>query len=216
MVRLLSVGITCLSTIIFLVPAVLIWQYFVLKQRSIRKWFMVLLLAIYFMAVFSVTGLPSAYSLRFNLSLNLVPFADIVNNPAEYVKNTLLNIVLFMPLGFLLPVIWRDYRSAKTMVIVGFAVSFVIETLQVFTFRHTDVDDLIMNTLGTVAGYAVAKRISFGMLLKMPKDNGAVLAKYEPVIVFGMVFLIGFLLKPLVENAVWEAVWSGTWWEHIR
>ncbi|MDE7207116.1 MAG: hypothetical protein K2N90_08185 [Lachnospiraceae bacterium] len=71
-------------------------------------------------------------------------------------------------------------------------------------------------TLGTVAGYAVAKRISFGMLLKMPKDNGAVLAKYEPVIVFGMVFLIGFLLKPLVENAVWEAVLSGTWWEHIR
>lgn len=105
MVRLLSAGITCLSSIIFLVPAVIVLQYFVLRQRSFCKWFMVLLLA-----VFSVTGLPTAYTLQFDLSVNLVPLADIVNSPLEYVKNTLLNIVLFMPLGFLLPVIWREYR----------------------------------------------------------------------------------------------------------
>ncbi len=97
MVRLLSAGITCLSSIIFLVPAVIVLQYFVLGQRSFCKWFM-------------VTGLPTAYTLQFDLSVNLVPLADIVNSPLEYVKNTLLNIVLFMPLGFLLPVIWREYR----------------------------------------------------------------------------------------------------------
>jgi glycopeptide antibiotics resistance protein len=71
---------------------------------------MVLLLAVYLTMVFSVTGLPTAYTLQFDLSVNLVPLADIVNSPLEYVKNTLLNIVLFMPLGFLLPVIWREYR----------------------------------------------------------------------------------------------------------
>ena len=110
MVRLLSAGITCLSSIIFLVPAVIVLQYFVLRQRSFCKWFMVLLLAVYLTAVFSVTGLPTAYTLQFDLGVNLVPLADIVNSPLEYVKNTLLNIVLFMPLGFLLPVIWREYR----------------------------------------------------------------------------------------------------------
>ena len=216
MVRLLSAGITCLSSIIFLVPAVIVLQYFVLRQRSFCKWFMVLLLAVYLTMVFSVTGLPTAYTLQFDLSVNLVPLADIVNSPLEYVKNTLLNIVLFMPLGFLLPVIWREYRSAKTMAIVGLAVSLVIELLQLFTFRHTDVDDLIMNTLGAVIGYAAAKKLSFQMPFQMPENNRTVLAKYEPVIVWGMVFVIGFFLKPLVENTVWEAVLSGTWWERIR
>ena len=33
--------------------------------------------------------------------------------------------------------------------------SFTIEVLQLFTFRLTDIDDLIMNTLGTLLGYGI-------------------------------------------------------------
>lgn len=75
-----------------------------------------LITAVYFMAVYLVTGLPTAYTLRFDFSLNLIPLIDIMNNPTEYMKNTVLNILLFMPLGFLLPVIWSEYRDAKKMV----------------------------------------------------------------------------------------------------
>lgn len=48
MVRLLSIGIECIS-------AVVVLQFFVLRQRSFWRFVMVLLLAFYGIAVFSVT-----------------------------------------------------------------------------------------------------------------------------------------------------------------
>ena len=35
--------------------------------------------------------------------------------------------------------------------------SFLIEVIQLFTFRASDIDDLLMNTLGTVIGFALSK-----------------------------------------------------------
>lgn len=37
--------------------------------------------------------------------------------------------------------------------------SLSIEILQLFTFRATDVDDLMMNTIGALVGYGIAKLI---------------------------------------------------------
>lgn len=168
------------------------------------------------MAVYSVTGLPSAYTLRFDFSLNLIPLIDIMNSPVEYIKNTVLNILLFMPLGFLLPVIWSEYRNAKKTVLTGLAMSVIIEILQIFTFRFTDIDDLITNTLGTVLGFGIAKMISFKPSFKISEREKTVFMKYELVILLGSVFLIGFFLKPLVSNVIWDTVLSSSWWESIK
>lgn len=216
MVRLLSMGIECFSSMIFLVPIIFILQYICFKQRHFCRFVLVLIIAIYFMAVFSITGLPTAYTLRFDFSINPIPFVDIINSPAEYIKNTLLNILLFLPLGFLLPVLWNAYRDAKKTVFAGFAVSVFVELLQIFTFRLTDVDDLITNTLGTALGYGIAKILSFKLPFKIPQNEKTVPVKYEPLILFGTVFLISFFLKPLVSNAMWDAALSSAWWEKIR
>lgn len=216
MVRLLSMGIECVSSMAFLLPVMIILQYILFKQHSFYQFVMVLITAVYFMAMYSVTGLPTAYTLRFDFSLNLIPLIDIVNSPAEYIKNTALNILLFMPLGFLLPVIWSEYRDAKKIVLMGLVVSIIIEVLQIFTFRFTDIDDLITNTLGAVLGYGIAKKISFKLPLKISEKEKTVPVKHEPVIILGTVFLIGFFLKPLVSNAIWDIVLSGSWWESIK
>lgn len=216
MVRLLSTGIECVSSMVFLIPTIIILQYILCKQRSFYQFVMVLVTAIYFMAVYSVTGVPTAYTLRFNFSLNLIPLIDIMNSPAEYIKNTVLNILLFMPLGFLLPVIWSAYRDAKKTVLTGLAMSVIIEILQIFTFRFTDIDDLITNTLGTALGYGIAKMISFKLPLKISKKEKTVPMKHGPVIIWGTVFLIGFFLKPLVSNVIWDAVLYSSWWKSIK
>lgn len=52
MVRLLSIGIEVFSSLIFVVPAVLVLQYAVLKQRSFFKMAAVMIFACYLMAVF--------------------------------------------------------------------------------------------------------------------------------------------------------------------
>lgn len=64
-----------------------------------------------------------------------------------------LNIIMFIPLGFLLPLIWKEYRKIYKALRVGFCFSFAIEFCQLFNFRITDVDDLVMNTLGACVGY---------------------------------------------------------------
>lgn len=67
----------------------------------------------------------------------------------------ILNIIMFMPFGFLLPLIWKNCRSLFPVLMSGFSYSLAIEFCQLFNNRVTDVNDLIMNTLGAVCGYLI-------------------------------------------------------------
>lgn len=80
--------------------------------------------------------------------LNLIP---MVTEPMILM---LLNFLLFLPLGLLLPLVARKTAwSWRKMLALGLAVSFVIEFVQYFGGRAADVDDLMMNAAGTVFGY---------------------------------------------------------------
>lgn len=215
MVRLLSIGIECLSSIIFILPAMVILRYTLWKSYDFGKRFMVFLFAIYTIAVFSAVGMPTAYDLQVSPNFHLIPLINILHDSVEYVKNTILNVLLFVPMGFLLPVIWQEYRSAKKTVWMGLAISLSIELSQIFTFRLTDIDDLLTNTLGTFLGYYCGKKIMF----KLPAvsiNAQQICVKHEAVFILGAVFLIGFFLKPLVSNAVWDLVLSSSLWESVK
>lgn len=86
--------------------------------------------------------------------INLIPFAKcgIVTN--------MLNILMFMPLGFLLPLIWKNFDKAYKAMLFGFCMSLAIELAQLMCLRTTDINDLIMNTLGTLIGYLCWKLFS--------------------------------------------------------
>lgn len=84
----------------------------------------------------------------FNPNINLVPCSDGMS------FSFILNIFLFMPLGFLCPMISKKFESIKNTVLMGFGLSLCIEISQLFTLhRATDIDDLLTNVIGTVAGY---------------------------------------------------------------
>lgn len=76
------------------------------------------------------------------------------------ILNLLGNVTLFMPLGFLMPVLWGKCRCIKQTLLIGVALSVFIETIQYFVGRSSDIDDVILNTLGCVTGYIVHKYIS--------------------------------------------------------
>ncbi|MCP1136595.1 VanZ family protein [Paenibacillus polysaccharolyticus] len=88
----------------------------------------------------------------------------------------LLNILLFMPLGFLLP-LWRpSVNSIKKVAKTGLTVSLTIELLQlviriaVGNGRSTDINDLIANTSGSVLGFIVLSLLTrlIGQKLILP------------------------------------------------
>ena len=70
--------------------------------------------------------------------------------------NVLLNVAMFAPLGFLLPLLTEKVQKWYRMLAVGFCTSLAIEVLQYLLCRGLfDVDDLLCNTLGAMAGYWV-------------------------------------------------------------
>ncbi len=73
------------------------------------------------------------------------------------VVNMLGNLVLFVPVGFLLPLVSERFKRLKPAVTAGAAISLMIEIIQYIIGRSADVDDLILNTLGFLCGYIALK-----------------------------------------------------------
>ena len=74
---------------------------------------------------------------------------------------TLLNIILFIPFGFFSPIVFSKLQHKRIYgVLIGIIFSMVIEFLQIFTGRFVQLDDMLMNTLGTIIGYKVSIIIS--------------------------------------------------------
>ncbi len=76
------------------------------------------------------------------------------NYTAKNWANVLLNVAMFGPLGFLLPLLGEQFRKWYLTLPTGFGLSLAIELMQLATGRGIcDVDDLFANTLGTAMGY---------------------------------------------------------------
>ncbi|MGN0536992.1 MAG: VanZ family protein [Acutalibacteraceae bacterium] len=91
--------------------------------------------------------------------LRLVPFEVIGQQfqylfsgyPMPFLFNVVGNILMFVPMGFFLPLL-KKLSFPKT-VLCGFLFSLFIELAQLPLDRVTDVDDLILNTTGTAVGF---------------------------------------------------------------
>lgn len=93
---------------------------------------------------------------------NLKPFTEITRylnhvNEIGYfgvALNLFGNVVCFMPLGFVLPILSNRKWGLIRITIISFLASLVIEITQLVTkLGSCDVDDIIMNTLGGFFGY---------------------------------------------------------------
>ena len=90
--------------------------------------------------------------------INLVPFVYLLDYPEkwEIVLNLVGNTAMFLPLGIVWPVCFRQLNTPARAIAAGAGVSLTIELLQLpFFDRVSDVDDLILNTLGFALGYGL-------------------------------------------------------------
>ena len=95
---------------------------------------------------------------------NLTPFQEIKRfwiyrkqlGHFAVVSNLLGNVVGFIPFGFMLPCISRRTRGFLLITLSGFNLSLCVECIQLVSrVGSFDVDDMILNTLGTALGYVV-------------------------------------------------------------
>lgn len=161
-----------------------------------RKCIQYYLFACYLAVVYVLVGLPNVTYIRAELNLNLLPFAGMLDDW----KNSILNILLFLPLGIMLPLLWSNFRNTGKTILFGFAMSLAIELLQILTFRATDVNDLITNTLGAYLG-----NLSATALLRK-YNPAAENSTHELYIVIAAVLLSMFFIYPFVSAALWDSI----------
>lgn len=176
---------------------ILIPVYWMLNSayfHNSRKSFFYFLFSCYLSVVYVLVGLPNVTYIRPEVNLNLIPIAGMIDDW----KNSILNVLLFVPLGVMLPLLWNKFRNAKSTVLFGFLMSLAIEVFQILTFRATDVNDLITNTLGAYFGFLCAK-----LWLRKHLPTGAGKAG-EACIVFAVVLIVMFFVYPFVSAALWD------------
>lgn len=207
----LSVGIDLVSAFIVLLPILCLFLYL----RDCKQTLQFALFMFYLCAVFSLVGIPSIQSLTFDPSCNWIPLVDGVHAPLSYLKNTCLNVLLFLPLGVLLPLFLGDACSMKTAAVWGFGLSLFIELIQLFTLRLTDVDDLITNTLGAILGYFLARPF-YAARPALSSGCPGTKRPVHPLALTLIAFLVMFIAQPLISGAIWNVLLESPLWERIR
>lgn len=136
----------------------------VLKIRKSISWKCIFELAfcIYAITLLKITGIfELTYSLSGIFNYNLIPFIGSSIIPV------LLNFILFVPYGFLLPLVFRSFKwNFKNIIFISGLTSFIIELLQMFGGRYAETDDLLINTLGAFSGFVI-----YSCICMLKKDN---------------------------------------------
>ena len=109
---------------------------------------------LYFTLMPIITSLPFVFNHSY-VSMNLVPFIDVLTGRGDFIRQVVLNIIMTIPFGFLLPLIKNKKTNLIKIVLCTFLLSLSIEILQplINDFRASDITDLITNVLGGIIGY---------------------------------------------------------------
>lgn len=156
------------------VPFYIVTRFIILmKNKTAKNWLREIVLLIFIMycvGVASQTFIPKIefgntklFLVNQNVfgEINLIPGKVLVDSYYEVIHNynylyfivdVIGNISLFVPIGFLIPTLWKNV-SMKHILIIALSSSLCIELLQLPQARGTDIDDLWLNVIGAVVGF---------------------------------------------------------------
>lgn len=94
----------------------------------------------------------------FPFQINIRPLIYLFDYPTmrEALLNLIGNITMFIPVGIVWPFVFRKLDKPWKVIAAGAGFPLVIEILQLpFYDRVSDIDDLILNTVGYLTGYLI-------------------------------------------------------------
>lgn len=160
--------------IIFLI--ILIYKKIYWKKIIINSFFYM-----YIIALISVTIFPIPIQWIDEIKIywwqnnNFIPFISIsdilLNNNLSIfikVKQIIGNIIIFIPMWFFINYMYKNKIIFSKILIIGFLSSFSIELIQYlishilwFNYKSSDIDDILLNTLGFIWWVFLHKVIMF-------------------------------------------------------
>ena len=139
--------------------------YFIMRKRMpLLRQIAYFLFVVCVLVISTATFLDGRAILVTEHSLNLIPFRFITETwdmgVRKQITQTIANILMFLPLGFIFPVAFKKARTFYKTAICMLLFSFLIEFVQYFIGRSADIDDLILNTSGAMLGYFLFYKLS--------------------------------------------------------
>ena len=130
----------------------------VLKEKG-NIWLKILLgmFAMYMAHLFYVLLSPTYFFRRFSFStqrLSLVPFRAL-REWLAHPFNFFGNVILFLPMGFFEVLLHPTYSRKRQLLqsaLTAAGISLFVEIAQLFNYRVSDIDDIILNTIGGTLG----------------------------------------------------------------
>ena len=208
------VGISFIfSSILFTITWIIFRIRFYIKNKPINKLrevfinlFFIYFLILVNLTIFKYGELIIDFDTRFYI--NYIPLLETIKmftndfidiHTAFY--NVIGNILLFIPLGFCIPLFFNKKNKLSKVILYGFTASLTIEVLQLFTpYSITDIDDIIFNTLGTVIGfiifniiYTILKNYKIGNFIRNLSssfDGNLILIVAKPIGIMILLFII--------------------------
>jgi glycopeptide antibiotics resistance protein len=136
-----------------------------LRRLMIEALFVAYAAALLYVVVYPQLPVSVGYAGYLSSFINLVPFATVLeisrNFHGQVIRQLVGNMVMFAPLGFLLPLMSLRCRRFFVTLGVALAISVGIELIQLAMLltlvsrRSADIDDVILNVAGAALGYFV-------------------------------------------------------------
>lgn len=198
-----DIVIRSISGYVFIVPVLLLYFLYlgkVGKKQSILHTVIVFLFCYYLFGVLTVTGIGYTGKIRFRPNVSLMPFLGMITGPID----TMLNAILFVPLGFFLPLLYKKYHHIKPVVLTGFLFSLSIEIAQMFDWGSSDINDLITNTVGACLGYLFYRLLTNVIpdTLKKQLYDNKVNEPLEVLLFVAFTFIVMITVQPWVIHSL--------------
>lgn len=151
--------------VLLIIVFILCVAFFIILERDKSiKYSVWLLFVEYMFLLFCSTVLyrPLAEGTNYNF----IPFwsyNSIIDGNSMLIAENIMNIIVFLPIGLLLPILFNGTNWWKGVLICG-CISVMIETMQLFFRRgFSEIDDIMHNMLGGMIGYGLYKLLVFSL-----------------------------------------------------
>lgn len=170
------------------------------REQSLLHIAAVFVFCYYLFGILTVAGIGYTSTISFSPKISLIPFLGMITGPID----TILNLILFVPLGVFLPFLYKKYHHIKTVALTGFLFSLSVEIVQMFGWGSSDINDLIINTAGACLGYWIYYLLSkalpnnFRKKLQSENVNGTV----EVLLFVIYIYMVMVTVQPWVIHDV--------------
>ena len=147
-----AILITLVGAIIYLL-LYRIWTGSILLKRQKKKISVGILFIIYMEVLLQTAFFSREAGSRKGIDFTILStWGKTAQEHAYFIEN----IMMFVPLGVLLPMLFKKIRKLQYCVLTGFLCSCTIEVSQMITQRgFCQLDDVITNTVGAVVGWMI-------------------------------------------------------------